>query len=311
VDLDANLVVIELKRTEDGGHMELQALRYAAMVSTMAFAKVADVYADFLRKTGGDPGDARPSLLRFLGWEEPQEDLFAQDVRIVLASAEFSKELMTAVLWLNQRDLDIRCVRVKPYADGGRVLIDVQQVIPLPEASDIIVQIKEKERKGRQDRAEGGGLRKKFWQGLLARGAGKTSLPANQSPGERGGLASRSVLRGVTFSYQLLQDESGVGLYIDTGVREDNKRIYDGLQSHQAEIDAAFGDKLSWLRLDHRRASRLVSMAPGGLRSDESQWPSIQDAMIDAMARLEKAVGPHLEKLKSEATAHARQEGQP
>jgi RecB family endonuclease NucS len=31
---DASLVVIELKRTEDGGHMELQAVRYAAMVST-------------------------------------------------------------------------------------------------------------------------------------------------------------------------------------------------------------------------------------------------------------------------------------
>ena len=27
VDMDANLVVIELKRTEDGGHMELQAVR--------------------------------------------------------------------------------------------------------------------------------------------------------------------------------------------------------------------------------------------------------------------------------------------
>lgn len=35
IDTDANLVVIELKRTEDGGLMELQALRYAAMVSSM------------------------------------------------------------------------------------------------------------------------------------------------------------------------------------------------------------------------------------------------------------------------------------
>ncbi len=35
IDRSANLVVIELKRTEDGGHMELQAIRYAAMVSTM------------------------------------------------------------------------------------------------------------------------------------------------------------------------------------------------------------------------------------------------------------------------------------
>ena len=28
IDRDANLVVIELKRTEDGGYMELQALRF-------------------------------------------------------------------------------------------------------------------------------------------------------------------------------------------------------------------------------------------------------------------------------------------
>jgi hypothetical protein len=33
LDRDAKLVVIELKRTGDGGHMELQAIRYAAMVS--------------------------------------------------------------------------------------------------------------------------------------------------------------------------------------------------------------------------------------------------------------------------------------
>ncbi len=33
IDRQANLVVIELKRTEDGGHMELQAIRYAAMIS--------------------------------------------------------------------------------------------------------------------------------------------------------------------------------------------------------------------------------------------------------------------------------------
>ena len=37
INKDANLVVIELKRTKDGGHMELQAIRYSAMVSTMTF----------------------------------------------------------------------------------------------------------------------------------------------------------------------------------------------------------------------------------------------------------------------------------
>src|SRR5271166_3910017 len=41
IDRDANLLVIELKRTEDGGHMELQAIRYAAMVSTLTFERAA------------------------------------------------------------------------------------------------------------------------------------------------------------------------------------------------------------------------------------------------------------------------------
>src|SRR6187401_3808163 len=44
IDRDASLVVMELKRDEDGGHMELQAIRYAAMVSRMTFARAVKTY---------------------------------------------------------------------------------------------------------------------------------------------------------------------------------------------------------------------------------------------------------------------------
>ena len=151
IDKDANLVVIELKRTDDGGHMELQAIRYAAMVSAMTFDGVVDVYSDFLSQTGGEL-DARSSLLEFLEWDEPDEEMFAQDVRIVLASADFSKELTTAVMWLNDRALDVRCIRIKPYSDDGRLLVDVQQIIPLPEAEDYRVRLKEKKQRERAAR---------------------------------------------------------------------------------------------------------------------------------------------------------------
>jgi len=48
IDKNPNLVIVELKRTEDGGHMELQAIRYAAMVSAMTFEQAVEVYANLL-----------------------------------------------------------------------------------------------------------------------------------------------------------------------------------------------------------------------------------------------------------------------
>lgn len=151
IDKEANLVVIELKRTEDGGHMELQALRYAAMISTMTFEKTVEIYSEYLQSVNNDK-DASSEILEFLNWTEPDEDLFGQDVRIVLASAEFSKEITSSVLWLNGYGLDIRCVRCKPYNDNGRILIDVEQVIPLPEASEYQVQVSAKTQQKRSAR---------------------------------------------------------------------------------------------------------------------------------------------------------------
>ncbi|GLT18096.1 hypothetical protein GCM10007938_18740 [Vibrio zhanjiangensis] len=154
IDKQANIVVIELKRTEDGGHMELQAVRYAAMVSTLTFDRLVDIYADYIKQN--ELGlDAQASILEFLGWDDKEEDEFAQEVKIVLASAEFSRELTTTVMWLNDYGLSIRCVRMHPYESEGKLLLDVQSVIPIPEVEDYQVKIREKRQKERASRSGG------------------------------------------------------------------------------------------------------------------------------------------------------------
>ncbi|MEM9943336.1 MAG: hypothetical protein AAF939_17360 [Planctomycetota bacterium] len=145
---NGNLVVIELKRTEDGGHSELQAVRYAAMVSAMTFSDAVKAHEKYLAKREIQE-DAQKRILKFLDWDEVDEDNFAQDIEIILASAEFSKELTTAVLWLNERELNITCVRLKPYLDGEKVLLDVQQVIPIKEAEEYQIKIRQKQAKER------------------------------------------------------------------------------------------------------------------------------------------------------------------
>lgn len=156
IDKSANLVVIELKRTEDGGYMELQALRYAAMISTLTFDKLIPIYQEYMDKNNIE-GNAENKLLEFLVWDEQDDDKFAQDVKIILVSANFSKELTTSVMWLvNEYELDIRCVRMTPYNKQGEIIIDAQTIIPLPEASGYQIQIREKKQKEREARANSG-----------------------------------------------------------------------------------------------------------------------------------------------------------
>ncbi|KAA0892486.1 hypothetical protein [Pusillimonas sp. ANT_WB101] len=141
LDENANLVVVELKR-ESATHMELQALRYAAMISTMRFDQAVQAHAKYLESIGSE-GDAEQSIREFLGVEDGPV-AFSEKVRIVLAASEFNSEVTTTVLWLNEQGLDIRCVQLRPHDVDGRVLVDIQQIIPLPEATSYQVALREK-----------------------------------------------------------------------------------------------------------------------------------------------------------------------
>lgn len=148
LDKHGRLVVIELKRTEDGGHMELQAIRYAAMVSSMDFDEVVRAFnAHRTKHPSDDELDPRTELLQFLdAGEDDEEPVISSNARIILVSADFGREITTAVLWLNGFEgMDIRCVRLIPYELDGRVLLDIQQVLPLPEAADYQVRLRRKD----------------------------------------------------------------------------------------------------------------------------------------------------------------------
>ncbi|WP_080543906.1 hypothetical protein [Acinetobacter johnsonii] len=153
IDKQANLVIIELKRTDTGDHMELQALRYASMISTMTFEHALDVLVDYRNKNGEEgftKENARETIEDFIELDAINETNFGNDVRIILVSAEFSKELTTSVIWLNERDLDITCVRMKPYKYQDQILIDIQQVLPLPEAKDYQIRAQKKAEERRE-----------------------------------------------------------------------------------------------------------------------------------------------------------------
>ena len=179
IDKDANLVVVELKRTEDGGHMELQSIRYAAMVANMTFDKAVKAFQNYVIKNNLTLDNPQQEILKFLEWDEINEGKFANDVRIILVSADFSKEITTSVLWLIERDIDIKCIRIRPQKDGINLYFDIQQIIPLPETADYQVKLREKVAEQRQSRREGNRDYSKF--DVTINGKSQTDLNKRQT----------------------------------------------------------------------------------------------------------------------------------
>lgn len=298
IDKEAKLVVIELKRTQDGGHMDLQAIRYASMVSAMTFERAVQIHADFLQNQGDPPEEARSRILGFLGWSEASEDDFADDVRILLVSEDFGKELTTAVLWLRDREIDIRCIKLRPYSDGGKKLIDVQQIIPLPEAAEYQIQLREKEQEGRKMRAERSDVRQRFWEGIVALCRQRNTRHANIKPGPYHWLGASAGVPGFAFNYVVVREYGLVELYIDRGDAAENKQLFDALFRQREAVEKAFGGPLVWQRLEDRKACRVkLVLDHAGYLRPESEWPAIQQDMVSAMLRLEAAFKPAIEQL--------------
>jgi hypothetical protein len=140
---------------------------------------------------------------------------------------------------------------------------------------------------------------------LLARAKEKTPLHGHIAPGEFNWVGVRCG-QGLNLNYVVKQEQGKVELWIDrgAGMAAKNKEAFDRIHKHKEEIERTFGGILSWQRLDDKQGCRVAyTVTAGGYRSDESRWPEIQETMIDAMIRLEKALTPHLAKLKAELAA--------
>ena len=159
LDLDSKgrLVVVELTRGDTCGHMDLQSIRYAAMVANMTYQQTVDTYQAYLEKRASEAGEtvkedaAKTTVTDHLSNLEEGADAIHTDIpRIILASENFGKELTTCVMWLNDSWLreagqEIKCVRLQPHRNGAEILIESSVVIPLPEASDYLIRVNQRE----------------------------------------------------------------------------------------------------------------------------------------------------------------------
>jgi hypothetical protein len=299
LDKQARLVVVEVKRTEDGGHMDLQAIRYAAMVSSMTLDQAIAAYA---RSMAGQDAEvnARREILEFLELDTTEEAELMDEVRIILVSADFSTEITTSVIWLNRHGIDLTCVRIKPYRMNGEVLVDVAQIIPLPEAADYEIKVRAQTQEIKKVRSARQEIFRRFWAQYIERSKAKTPLYANRSTSTDHWLSAGIGRGGFSLNTSVTEDRARIECYISMGKDSytKNKAAFHALKAKKEEIEQAFGGELDWQELPTRIGCRICVYEDGGWKTPEADWPALQDRILEKMMRLEAALKGPIQSLK-------------
>ena len=304
LDKDGNLVVIENKLDDTGKDVTWQALKYASYCSTLTKSQIVDIYQKYLDKYEVG-SNAIEKIVEFL--EEEDFELLilnkGTSQRIIFVSNHYRTEVTSTVLWLLEHQIQIQCFKATPYSMGEELLLQIDQIIPIPEAKEYMIGInaKEKESKNSEtDLKNRHHIRLEFWKQLLqaAKESGNT-LFSNISPSKDHWLSAGSGMRDVRFTYVFMKQAARVELYISRSKTEENKFIFDELYKIKEDIEKKFGDTLEWERLDNKKACRIKYEKPfDGYNKDE--WSKIIPFMIESMNNLEKAFKEPLAKINTQ-----------
>uniref|UniRef100_UPI003A8F4AFC DUF4268 domain-containing protein n=1 Tax=Antarctobacter sp. TaxID=1872577 RepID=UPI003A8F4AFC len=105
-------------------------------------------------------------------------------------------------------------------------------------------------------------------------------------------LSAGSGLSGCPYRLIFLKKEIRVEFAFSRPTGEENKWLFDELAKRKAKIESAFGETLTWLRLDSQKESRIYFAHPSG-GYDQEQWATFAEWHAEHMRRLEAAIkGP-------------------
>lgn len=309
IDKQGNLVIIENKLDDSGRDVVWQALKYASYCANLKKQQVVEIFQRYLdeqaRQEGKESESAQSLLLEFLGAEDLQSVQIntLKSQRLILVAAKYRKEVTNTVLWLSQFGIDCRCFKVTLYQTGDELFLNVEQIIPTPEATDFMIGMiakEDEEKSASNEQRRSHGLRLEFWeQTLEAFCQSNCRLYDNISPGRDHWLAAGSGLAGMSFNLIFGKNQIRVEFSMQRSQAEANQLVFDRLLAQKEQIETAFAAELDWLPLPGRKACRIQFAKPvDGYNKDH--WPEMIKWLVEHMTRLDHALHSHLEKIKPE-----------
>lgn len=301
LDKDGNLVVIENKLDDSGRDVTWQGLKYTAYVSGLTKTQIVEIYQQYLdRYVGG--GNAAARICEFMEVEELEETVLnpGNDQRVMFIAAKFRREVTATVLWLLSRGIRAQCFKVTPYTFGEELMIDIQQIVPTPEAEDFMIGMSSKENEEKvvhNTQKKRHKLRMDFWEAVLEQlRLDGVTLYQNINPVKDHWLSAGSGVRSCPYQMIFSRDEARVEISLQRSETAENKWLFDQLLAEKEQIEQEFNAEIDWRRMDGKKASRIVYAQPfDGFNRDD--WPEMIAWLSNHIQKLEGVFSKRLTQL--------------
>lgn len=290
LDENGKLVIIENKLDDSGKDVTWQALKYVSYCAALTKNEICDIYQDYI----GDSVLAKDKLSEF--FDEPDYESIKlnpgdADQRIIFVAARFRKEVTSTVLWLRDHGVDITCIKVTPYLDSEKLYLDVEQILPIQDIGDYQIKLsakKQDEIVSFKEEASRHILRRKFWEKAIPVLRSRTGIYSNVSPTKDNWITGASGNSGISFNSVILMDGARAEVYIDTGDKERNKRIFNELYKHKDDYGSKVGFEIDWQELPEKRASRIcINFKEYGLINEE-RWDDVISFLAISISKLKE-----------------------
>ncbi len=137
-----------------------------------------------------------------------------------------------------------------------------------------------------------------FFQALIDMLRERHRFTNARRAGTRSWSSFSTGLAGIGYGASFAQGKRArVDIYIDNGDKDWNKRFFDDLEEAKTDIEARFGEPLSWERLDDKRASRIAIYSDGSIDDDDESLETTRQWMVDRLLKFREVFGPRLNEL--------------
>lgn len=274
LDKNGNIVIIENKLDDSGRDVTWQALKYASYCSTLKRSDIIQIFREYLEKLNR-ADELQDKLACFF---ENGVEIENKRQRIFLVAGKFRMEVTSTVLWLAEYGLDIKCFKVTPYQLNSQLFLDVEQIIPIKEASEYMIKIASKTREENEN-TKSQELLKGFWSTLLPELKNETELFSKSSITKNEWMSCGSGIGLVVYELVVRQSYARIQFYISTESQDKNKEIFsflfakkDTIES-KIEIDNVY--KLVWDKMNDKKASKIFLELPDVNVYNKENWPSM------------------------------------